>query len=323
MRILLTNDDGIRAPGILALHQALTLGTATHPGPLRSRHHTSAPALLTVAPLTVQSATGHGITFHAPLMTRDEVLPFAMDLPGQRDPVVGVAVDGRPADCVKVAISNIWPQRMGGSDSGGANAGGGKPDLLISGMNAGANCGLNVIYSGTVAAAIEGAFLGIPSIAVSLRLGRGRTRYDLAAARARYVLEKIMANGGPAPGEVLSINIPTTEDSHPPLPPPSKSPSPPELAGTARHDPRAGDPHAMPAIVVCPMNVHGLVDKYEPRTAPSGETYYWAAGHGLDFHATEPLSDVDQLMQGRITVTPLTFDLTRHAALARWTQALA
>lgn len=302
VHILLTNDDGIRAPGILAMHEALTLGTPDHTGPLAG----SATRVLTVAPLTVQSATSHGITFHEPLMTRDETLPHERDLPGQRDNPTGVAVDGRPADCVKVAVSCVWPDRFGK---------GTKPDLVISGINAGANCGINVIYSGTVAAAIEGAFLGIPSIAISLRLGRGKPRFDLAAARARHVLEKIIAAKALRPYEILSINIPTTEDlstgdtSVPPVR---------ELAGVARHDPHAADPRSMPPIRVCPMNVHGLIDKYERRVSPLGDVYYWAAGHGLDFHATEEGSDVDLLMKGCITVTPLKFDLTQHAALDAW-----
>ena len=138
MRILLTNDDGIHAPGIAAMYKALEgLGEIT-----------------TIAPLTVQSATGHGITFEEPL-TVDKV---------QVNPDFhGHAVDGRPADCVKVAMRSLWAS-IHGPDS--------RPDLVVSGMNSGANVGINVIYSGTVAAAIEAAFLGIPAIAtVSSRYG--------------------------------------------------------------------------------------------------------------------------------------------------------
>lgn len=301
MRILLTNDDGIRAPGIQALYDALTASTPLHDGPLGG----ASTSVLVVAPQTVQSATSHGITYSEPLMVRDEPVRGL----GGRGSAMGVAVDGRPADCVKLALSTIWPQRVGTT----------RPDVLISGMNAGANCGINVIYSGTVAAAIEGAFLGVPSIAVSLRLSRGKTRFDLAAQRARYVLERIFAHGGPKPFEVLSINIPTTED------PAGDGPLAPlgnELAGVARQDPRAGDPTVMPPIRVCPMNVHGLIDRYERRVSPGGDAYYWPAGHGLDFHDTDPGSDVDLLMSGCITVTPLTFDLTRHATIDLWRGAL-
>ncbi|CAG0961772.1 partial 5'-nucleotidase SurE, partial [Anaerolineae bacterium] len=139
MRILLTNDDGIRAPGIAAMYSAL-IDPVFGP-PLGE--------VFCVAPLEVQSATSHGVTFNSPLMTRTESIDIGTPV------VKGIAVDGRPADCVKLALSCLWPERFGE---------GSRPDLVISGMNAGANCGINVIYSGTVAAAIEAAFLGVPSI---------------------------------------------------------------------------------------------------------------------------------------------------------------
>lgn len=264
MRILLTNDDGIRAPGIAAMYTAL-IDPALGP-PLGE--------VLCVAPLEVQSATSHGVTFHTPLMTRAEFVDIGT-------PVVrGVAVDGRPADCVKLALSSIWPEHFGL---------GSRPDLVISGMNAGANCGINVIYSGTVAAAIEAAFLGVPSIAVSMMLAGERSRFDVAAREARRAIETIIAQGLPDRHECLSINIPQVSAER-----------------------------AMPPIRVCPMNTHGLVDRYERRVSPAGQVYYWAAGHGLDFHATAEGSDVDLLRAGCITVTPLCYDLTRHASLESW-----
>jgi len=128
MKILLTNDDGINAPGIVAMHRALST-----PDPLGE--------VYAVAPLTVQSATSHGITFHTPLMVTQETI--------NNEPCL--AVDGRPADCTKLALTNLWGDKFGQ---------GSRPDLVISGMNAGANCGINVIYSGTVAAAIEAACKG-------------------------------------------------------------------------------------------------------------------------------------------------------------------
>ena len=297
MLILLTNDDGIHAPGIMAMYDALVLGTREHPGPLGG----STTRVEVVAPLTVQSATGHGITFHEPLMVREERLRFH----DTRTNVTGTAVDGRPADCVKLAVSSIIPRRCG------ANA---KPDLLVSGINAGANCGINVIYSGTVAAAIEGAFLGVPSVALSLRLARSTPRFDIAGRRARAVLERILHAGGPAKHEVLNVNLPATRDEID-----STNPKAGSSPRTDAIDVRGrSDPATMPAVHVCPMNTHGLIDVYERRTSPTGEEYFWAAGHGLDFHATEPGSDVDRLMQGHITMTPLHFDLTNRAGLARW-----
>jgi 5'-nucleotidase len=271
MRILLTNDDGIRAPGIIAMHEALLDPDAKAHGPIGGRDS----VVHTVAPLHVQSATGHGVTFHKPLMVSEaQVTPrFG-----------GTAVDGRPADCVKLAVSTLWPDRFGR---------GTRPDLVISGMNAGANVGVNVIYSGTVAAAIEAAFLGVPSIAVSLHLGKGKPRFDIAAARARHVIDLILKDGLPDRHECLSINIPITEGSGP-----------------------------MPPIRVCPQNAHGLVDLYEKRVSPINETYYWAAGHGLDFHNTDEGTDVDWLMRRCITVTPLHYDLTRHDRLQKWSRRL-
>jgi 5'-nucleotidase len=297
MRILLTNDDGIHAPGILALLKAITAGCGPYAGSLTDK----AVEVLVVAPLTVQSATAHGVTFDEPLMCREELLPESAG--------IGIAVDGRPADCVKLALSSIWPERMGG-----------RPDLIISGLNAGANCGINVIYSGTVAAALEGAFLGVPSIALSLRIGMHKPRFDLAAIRARHALERIL--DGPPLGrhEVLSVNIPATEE-------PWADHDRPRLnAGSlAPHDLNvrpADDPRSLPQIRVCPMNTHGLVDRYERRVSPAGDVYYWPAGYGLDFHATEPGSDVELLIAGYITVTPLRYDLTRHEDLARWRDRL-
>lgn len=262
VRILLTNDDGIRAPGIEAMHEALLEWGRSSATPLE---------VFTVAPQTVQSASAHGVTFHTPIMIREERVSPTM---------VGVAVDARPADCVKLAISNIWPEKHGR---------GSRPDLVISGLNSGANCGINVIYSGTVAAALEAAFLGVPSIAMSLMLGSGRPRYDVAARWACKAVEGLMSVGKMRAHECVSVNVPPVEED----------------GGVAR----------LPGVVVCPMNTHGLVDQYERRVSPIGEVYYWAAGHGLDFHGTEKGTDVDHLLQGRITVTPLMYDLTRHGML--------
>jgi 5'-nucleotidase len=295
VRILLTNDDGLHAPGIIALHETLTSPPFTHPG-----SSAQGPAsVFTVAPLTVQSATSHGVTVHSPIMTHRSRVNERME---------GTAVDARPADCVKLAISTLWPQHFGP---------GSRPDLVISGMNAGANCGINVIYSGTVAAALEAAFLGVPSIAVSLHIGRGRPLFDVAAGHARRAIEAVIAKGLPRPHECLSINIPITEDPAPPGETPygqdDELPAPPAPAR---------DPRRMPPISVCPMNTHALVDQFEERRSPGGKTYYWATGHGLDFHATEQGSDVDLLLKRHITVTPLWYDLTNHRTLDEWRRRL-
>ena len=135
MRILLTNDDGVYAPGLRALRTALrTLGEVT-----------------VVAPVGEQSAVGHSITLLTPLVVQ-EVLD-------EEQRPMGWAVEGRPADCVKLALLELLPQR---------------PDVIVSGLNAGSNAGINVLYSGTVAAAIEGAFFHCVSIAVSLEYTKPR-----------------------------------------------------------------------------------------------------------------------------------------------------
>jgi 5'-nucleotidase len=273
MKILLCNDDGIEANGIESLFDALIDHHQHHGGPLGE--------VFTVAPLTVQSATGHGITFRQPLITRE------IDV---NERLTGIAVDGRPADCVKLALSTLWPARFGA---------GTRPDLVISGMNQGANVGINVLYSGTVAAALEAAFLGVPSIAVSLHLGRGKPRYDVAARHARETIDRLLKAArdragartvsGLQPHASLSINLPVTE---------ADGPTPP--------------------MRVCPMNVHGMIDAYRKGTNPLGEDYYWADGAPLEFHATEAGSDVQELFNRCITVTPLKYDLTDYAAVAEW-----
>jgi 5'-nucleotidase len=272
VKILLTNDDGIHAPGIRALHGALR--DTDHPDGALGE-------VFTVAPASAQSATSHGITYHLPLMVEETTINGDEAL----------AVEGRPADCTKLALTNLYPDRYGG---------GARPDLVVSGMNAGANCGINVLYSGTVAAAIEAAFIGVPAIAVSLHIDReldadrGSPDYERAAKVARRVIDRLVLGGLPGKHEMLSINIPAT--------------------GRLVEDPE---------IVVCPMNTHAMVDRYDERRTPHGRRYYWSAGSGLDFHGADEGTDVPELLKGNVTVTPLLFDLTAHDRLAHWNGRLA
>src|SRR3954465_14574883 len=169
MLILLTNDDGIRAPGLVALYRELTKLGEVH----------------VVAPETVQSATGHGITLDTPLLTQRVTV---------EDAFTGTAVAGRPADCVKLAMAQLLPRA---------------PDLVISGMNSGANVGINVIYSGTVAAAIEAAFLGLPSIALSLWLRKDiEPDYAVACEWGRQAVEQTL-EAGLKGGECVTTNVPS------------------------------------------------------------------------------------------------------------------
>ena len=168
MLTLLTNDDGIFAPGLAAMEEALArLGD-----------------VVAVAPSTEQSGVGHAITFLTPLTAKQV---FA----GER--CRGWAVDGSPADAVKLGITQFLPRR---------------PDLVVSGINSGLNAGINVLYSGTVAAAIEGAFFGITSVAVSLEWDE-QADYRRAAEIAVDVIAELLRRSPPA-GSLFNVNLPTS-----------------------------------------------------------------------------------------------------------------
>lgn len=248
MLILLTNDDGIRAPGIVAMYRELTKLGEVH----------------VVAPETVQSATGHGITLATPLLTQRLTI---------ENTFTGTAVDGRPADCVKLAVGRLLPRR---------------PDLVVSGINSGANVGINVIYSGTVAAAIEAAFLGLPAVATSLYLRNDKpVDYARTAYYSRRAIEQMLAAGLKG-GQVCSINLP-------PLDPDEQ-------------------PTGMKVVRQC---TRPWEDTYEERQDPRGRKYYWNSSV-FRLGDTEADTDVAALRDGYITITPLHFDLTRYPQLHEW-----
>lgn len=253
MRVLLTNDDGISAPGLAALHAA-----AEHLGELH-----------VVAPATVQSAMSHAVTFHRPMKVRRHRVAAL----GGGGSFEGTAVEGSPADCVKLAFTHLVPRPI---------------DLVLSGINAGANIGINVIYSGTVAAAMEAGFLGVPSIALSLHIGDARrTRWDQAAAHGREVIDRILA-GPLRPHTVMNVNIPILDDDPTPR-----------------------------GLRVAPISTSPLFDRYEQSENPAGDQHYQASG-GLAFVHTPDDTDVHALFDRWITLTPLQFDMTDHARLASW-----
>lgn len=247
MQILLTNDDGIYAPGLAAMESELRgLGD-----------------VCVVAPATEQSGVGHSITFLSPLVVKEV-------FDGERKR--GWAVEGSPADCVKIGVFTLCPRR---------------PDLVVSGINGGLNAGINVLYSGTVAAAIEGAFFEITSIAVSLEYN-DHAHFDRAAQLARSVIEQILARKGKAPA-LYNLNIPTSA-----------------VARAQRE----------PALVrVVPMGVARYGEDYEKRIDPRGRSYYWATSEPAP-RAGEEETDLTALSKGLVTITPLDFDLTRHGHLA-------
>lgn len=239
MQILLTNDDGVYAPGLAALERELArLGD-----------------VCVVSPATEQSGVGHSITFLAPLVVKE-----MFDGPRRR----GWAVEGSPADCVKLGIFELCPQR---------------PALVVSGINEGLNAGINVLYSGTVAAAIEGAFFGITSVAVSLEYD-AHAPFDAAARLARTVIQRILLQKGPEP-QLFNLNIPMAA-----------------LRGA-------------PRVRVVPMGVARYGEDFEKRIDPRGRTYYWATNEP-PAPRTADQTDLSVLAAGDITLTPLRFDLTRH-----------
>lgn len=173
MRILVTNDDGITAPGLEALCRvAAELGEAW-----------------VVAPDSSQSACSHGITVQKPLRVRTAQVGRCM----------GWQVNGKPADCVKLGVQQLLPER---------------PDLVLSGINAGMNASINALYSGTVAGALEGALLGACGVALSLELGP-TLDFVRAAKAARRVLDVILAHGL-EPGVCYNVNIPAAPTGEPP-----------------------------------------------------------------------------------------------------------
>jgi 5'-nucleotidase len=245
LQILLTNDDGVYAPGLRAMRLELQkLGDVT-----------------VVAPVGEQSAVGHSITLLTPLLIQEVV--------DEKQKPMGWAVEGRPADCVKLALLELLPRR---------------PDLVISGINAGSNAGINVLYSGTVAAAIEAAFYGCTSIAVSLEYTKPKALdFPRAAKLAIGVVQQILEHKPPA-GALFNINIPSLDK------------------GPVR------------GVRVVPQNVATYAEKFDRRVDPRGRVYFWS---GPDLHCPQPHpdSDVSALEESYITVTPLQFNLTRQPLL--------
>jgi len=246
MHILIANDDGYLAPGIAALVQACE-GLGT---------------IDIVAPEQNASGTSNALTLNRPLSV------FRARGENVRDFRV---VNGTPSDCVHVALTGLLDRR---------------PDLVLSGINNGANMGDDTLYSGTVAAAMEGFLFGIPAIAFSL-VEHGWAHLDAAAATARRIVDDVLALGLPPAPWLLNVNIPNRADA----------------AELPRVVTRLGRRHASEPVIA--------------QKNPRGETIYWIgpagdareAGEGTDFHA---------VAHGRISITPLQVDLTDHASRDAW-----
>lgn len=249
VRILISNDDGYSAPGILALHAALLerFGDKVH--------------LYVMAPEQDRSGASNSLTLDRPLTVRTAVNGFSY-------------VNGTPTDCVHLAVTGLMEQR---------------PDLVISGINNGANMGDDTIYSGTVAAAMEGFQCGLPAIAFSLA-GKGYAHLDSAARVAAEVVERFLNNSSELGHCLLNVNIPPIAYA--------------DMQGYEAT--RLGKRHHAEPVI--------------PVKNPKDETVYWIgppggakdAGPGTDFYA---------VMQGKISISPLKADLThtdQMKALSTW-----
>lgn len=241
MKILVTNDDGVFADGIYALFQEMK----------------QIGEVIAIAPASEQSAVGHAITLWNPLRINQV---------NRHGEFFGYAVNGTPADCVKLAVHAIMDER---------------PDVIVSGINLGANIGTAVIYSGTVSAATEGTILGISSIAISLATF-SNPDFRFAAKFARKLAEKVIEKGGLPPGILLNVNVPeVTED---------------QIAGVE---------------VTCNSDSR-FEDIFEKRLDPRKRVYYWSAGIEQTYDMTEG-TDSAALRANKVSVTPIHFDMTARA----------
>ena len=236
MQILLTNDDGIFAPGLAAIYKELVkIGDVT-----------------VVAPADSQSGASHSVTFKKPLVCNK------VDINGRFS---GFSVQGSPADCVKLACMQLHD---------------GPIDLLVAGINNGANAGINVYYSGTVAAAMEGAFLRIPSVSMSLA-AEEYMDFEKAAEYCVKILKKLMPVKS---GEVININIPQLSKGEP------------------------------KGIRVVPQSSKGFDEYYIRKKNEQGQTIFQLAGGP---HRTEKTpTDTTSLAEGFITITAMAADMTNH-----------
>ncbi|KEO84321.1 5'/3'-nucleotidase SurE [Tumebacillus flagellatus] len=240
MRILLSNDDGIGAEGIRVLARELA----------------AIGEVYVVAPDRQRSAAGHGITLHKPLFLEEH--DFG---PG----IHAYGLSGTPADCVKFGVTELMKDV--------------KPDLVVSGINAGSNLGNDVMYSGTVSAAIEGSIQGIPAIAVS-QCGSEPFDYQGAAEFTKRLIGEVLQNGI-EPDTILNVN-------YPPL-------LPREVQG----------------VRITSIGKRRYENHYDKRTNPRGVSYYWLAGP-LKKLEQEPDADIRAVREGFISVSPVHFDFTHR-----------
>ncbi len=249
MKLLISNDDGISAVGVRTL--ANTLAQAGH-------------EVTVVCPDRERSATGHGLTLHHPIRAEIVDSIFHPDIKAW-------ACSGTPSDCVKLALWALLES---------------PPDLVLSGINQGANVGTEILYSGTVSAAMEGIIEGIPSVAFSLTSYTSK-EFQPAADFAQKLVEQLAAE--PLPElMLLNVNIPAVKSE--------------EIAG----------------VTITRQGVRRYIDVFDQRVDPRGKTYYWLTGEvledveppkGLDLPEDVPI-DVHVIRENYISITPLQYNLT-------------
>ncbi len=242
--ILITNDDGITAPGIKALVEAVKdLGE-----------------IVIVAPDSPQSGMGHAITITKPLR---------LDKTNLYDGIESYQCSGTPADCVKLAVDKVLHR---------------KPDLLLSGINHGSNSSINVIYSGTMSAAVEATIEGIPSAGFSLCNYAYNADFSLAIIVAKLIAKNILSGGLPE-GVLLNVNVPKIETAN------------------------------IKGIKICRQAQAKWEEEFDERSDPNGRKYYWLTGKFVNY---DKGNDTDEwaLANGFVSVVPVQFDLTAHHAMA-------
>ena len=244
--ILVTNDDGITAPGIRALIEVMnTIGD-----------------VVVVAPDSPQSGMGHAITLDSTLHLEQ----VTIDNGSQKE----YSCSGTPADCVKLGISEILDRR---------------PDLCVSGINHGSNSSINVIYSGTMSAAIEAGLEGIPSIGFSLLDFNWNANFEAIKAFVKNIALNVLENGLQE-GVVLNVNFPKLEKE------------------------------AIKGVRICRQAKANWVEKFDKRVSPQGKEYYWLTGKFVNLDKGE---DTDEwaLANGYVSVVPVQFDLTAHQSITK------
>ena len=254
MKILISNDDGIMAEGIKAL--ALEL----------SKEHD----VYVIAPDRERSAAGHSLTLHTPIRVEELEAKFG----AKRIWITS----GTPGDCVKIGINAILSEDE-------------KPDMIISGINHGPNLGTDILYSGTVSCAMEGAMMGYPSIAVSLAsMSSEAEGFQNAAIFVSKFLHKVKDFPFPKKS-ILNVNVPGIP--------------PEDIAGVA----------------ITRLGGKIFTDEYDKRVDPRGKVYYWMAGE-LIKHCENDDSDINALRWNKVSITPITFEMTLENVIPELTKVL-